>query len=52
MLVKEPFRATCWSASGMYPGGGELRSVEWEPEERGGDVEVYFHGLGGTDAPR
>ncbi|KAF3857066.1 hypothetical protein F7725_008925 [Dissostichus mawsoni] len=34
MLVKEPFLATCWSASGMYPGGGELRSVEWGP----GDV--------------
>lgn len=32
MLVKEPFLATCCSASGMYPGGGELRSVEWEPE--------------------
>lgn len=32
MLVKEPFLATCCSASGIYPGGGELRSVEWEPE--------------------
>lgn len=31
MLVKEPFLATCCSASGIYPGGGELRSVEWEP---------------------
>lgn len=34
MLVKEPFLATCCSASGMYPGGGELRSVEWEPKRR------------------
>lgn len=32
MLVKEPFLATCCSTSGIYPGGGELRSVEWEPE--------------------
>lgn len=32
MLVKEPFLATCCRASGMYPGGGELRSVEWEPD--------------------
>lgn len=39
MLVKEPFLATCWRASGMYPGGGELRSVEWEPGD-GGRIEI------------
>lgn len=32
MLVKDPLRATWCNSSGMYPGGGELRSLLVGPQ--------------------